>query len=489
MPRPATPIGQLTDREQDVARLLARGKTNPEIAEELGITFAIAKWYVSQVLARLDASSREEAAEIWRREHALPARLRRGIAAIGAGSVAKQVSLAAGAVGATAVAAIVLFAVLGDDDDATPTIDATPSALAISTATTVVASPCDESNLLNGFLVIGEGESVPECIAGRIPSLEIVEQNPVSDPVRVDFFFDVPSGPWRGAQLAATDVPDGTWLFGDVFYRGESETLAFARYGHLLPGLPGAVVRGSNARPVDFLPGPGIVVDRTGSVAAYWMQGVWVAGFELFNDGGSNLTPELAAGLVGYFDDASGTAFWWDPVLREFETRPQWLYPDDVDTGLVHINDIIRTFTPGNQSLQEFADTVLAACIESPAPAIRQPPSCPAGEPEGTLVPALLSGGCPGHWFPVDPANIDILESGGIQRSWLYAIAEVDDPEAVGLRHVAAFTTGERVLSLGLTDSGVAGIWGGGSCATPELAEWARTVDGWLLPPLYPLPD
>ena len=54
---------------------------------------------------------------------------------------------------------------------------------------------------------------------------------------------------------------------------------------------------------------------------------------------------------------------------------------------------------------------------------------------------------------------------------------------------IAAFTTGERVLSLGLTDSGVAGIWGGGSCATPELANWARTVDSWLLPPLYPLPD
>jgi DNA-binding NarL/FixJ family response regulator len=59
MPRPATPIGQLTEREQDVARLMACGYTNPRIAEELGITFATAKWYVSQVIAKLGAMKRE----------------------------------------------------------------------------------------------------------------------------------------------------------------------------------------------------------------------------------------------------------------------------------------------------------------------------------------------------------------------------------------------------------------------------------------------
>lgn len=43
-------------------QLLERGMTNPQIAETLGITLDGAKYHVSQVLSKLGASSREEAA-------------------------------------------------------------------------------------------------------------------------------------------------------------------------------------------------------------------------------------------------------------------------------------------------------------------------------------------------------------------------------------------------------------------------------------------
>lgn len=49
----------LTEREQEVARLMASGLTNPEIAQRLGISFGTAKWHVSQVLAKTGARRRD----------------------------------------------------------------------------------------------------------------------------------------------------------------------------------------------------------------------------------------------------------------------------------------------------------------------------------------------------------------------------------------------------------------------------------------------
>lgn len=47
--------------------LLARGRTNAEIANALGITFATAKWHVSTIIGKMGAATREEAVEAWRR--------------------------------------------------------------------------------------------------------------------------------------------------------------------------------------------------------------------------------------------------------------------------------------------------------------------------------------------------------------------------------------------------------------------------------------
>jgi non-specific serine/threonine protein kinase len=58
----ATATIALTAREQEVLRLLADGRTNPEIAAALYITPGTARIHVSHILAKLDARTRTEAA-------------------------------------------------------------------------------------------------------------------------------------------------------------------------------------------------------------------------------------------------------------------------------------------------------------------------------------------------------------------------------------------------------------------------------------------
>ncbi len=62
------PVVALTPREADVLSLVARGAANKEIATELGLSLRTVEGYMSNVLAKLGASSRTEAA-LWAHEH------------------------------------------------------------------------------------------------------------------------------------------------------------------------------------------------------------------------------------------------------------------------------------------------------------------------------------------------------------------------------------------------------------------------------------
>lgn len=53
-------VSELTPREHQVAELIARGYTNPQIAAELTITRATAKTHVSNILSKLGVSSRAD---------------------------------------------------------------------------------------------------------------------------------------------------------------------------------------------------------------------------------------------------------------------------------------------------------------------------------------------------------------------------------------------------------------------------------------------
>lgn len=56
-----TPDSDLSSREREVLSLLARGETNKEIANHLGITEATVKCHVSVILMRLQVSDRTQA--------------------------------------------------------------------------------------------------------------------------------------------------------------------------------------------------------------------------------------------------------------------------------------------------------------------------------------------------------------------------------------------------------------------------------------------
>jgi DNA-binding NarL/FixJ family response regulator len=71
--RPAPPTEPLTDRELDVVRLVALGRTNAEIAAELYVSLSTVKTHLSSVQIKLAARNRVEiAAWAWQHGHARP---------------------------------------------------------------------------------------------------------------------------------------------------------------------------------------------------------------------------------------------------------------------------------------------------------------------------------------------------------------------------------------------------------------------------------
>ncbi|MAU00034.1 MAG: DNA-binding response regulator [Anaerolineaceae bacterium] len=67
--RPTAPGADLTEREHEVLTLLVEGLNNTEIAEKLVVSPSTIKSHVSNILAKLDVTSRTEAAALAVRHH------------------------------------------------------------------------------------------------------------------------------------------------------------------------------------------------------------------------------------------------------------------------------------------------------------------------------------------------------------------------------------------------------------------------------------
>jgi DNA-binding CsgD family transcriptional regulator len=107
-------VNRLTQRQRDVLELVARGHTNAQVAEELGISLDGAKFHVREILSRLDVATREEAVEVWQARERLSG-LRHLVAALHLRPIAYGGAATALAV-ATIVVILALFAARDDED-------------------------------------------------------------------------------------------------------------------------------------------------------------------------------------------------------------------------------------------------------------------------------------------------------------------------------------------------------------------------------------
>lgn len=68
---PASPLEDLTKREEDILRLVAKGQSNKEVANALGLQEKTVKHYMTVIMGKLHARNRVEAAliahEVWGR--------------------------------------------------------------------------------------------------------------------------------------------------------------------------------------------------------------------------------------------------------------------------------------------------------------------------------------------------------------------------------------------------------------------------------------
>ena len=78
------PVASLSKRRREVLELLAKGLTNEEIGRALGITEGTVRAHVTAVLAHLDVANRTEAASVWTRFEAHPARVEDVMLRVGA---------------------------------------------------------------------------------------------------------------------------------------------------------------------------------------------------------------------------------------------------------------------------------------------------------------------------------------------------------------------------------------------------------------------
>jgi DNA-binding CsgD family transcriptional regulator len=203
--RDIVPLDELTQRERQVLDLIARGKTNVEIAQEMDIAYYTARNHVSNVLSKLGVETREQAATWWRITGSTmpPPRRRSRVhawarAIVGLGSL-KMAATALGALAVIAVATgLVVLTILSlpggetenvetepgqatvpADDEATPQPDnegggaSTPAASATATTSeTPRATPQATGETIAGMPVYEFTEGEPVGLAGRAAIVE-----------------------------------------------------------------------------------------------------------------------------------------------------------------------------------------------------------------------------------------------------------------------------------------------------------------------------
>lgn len=167
--RPPSELDELSERQREVLRLIAAGRTNPEIAAAMGISLDGAKWHVREILSKLGVASREEAAAVWLREQRPAARAHRALAAMLPASRRAWMAVGASVVAVVAVGVLTTVLALRGGGDTPPaaTPETSPSAAATATATVdaggkpTPGTPGPTPTTIAGAIELRAGDAVP----------------------------------------------------------------------------------------------------------------------------------------------------------------------------------------------------------------------------------------------------------------------------------------------------------------------------------------
>lgn len=209
--RPPTSTENWTPRQREVLDLLAQGRSNAEIAEHLGVSLDGAKWHVREIMGRLGVESREDAADYWRKENGLPARLRRRVVVIPMLRLGwPAAAIPVGLLLVVAVAVGTIVALRGNDPPRTGPGAETPRATAHATpspaATTSTNPPTETPLPLNPRFGPGNGQDILATIDGE-PIYELkVSPSPVSLPVDSLLYYSYCPVPCLGDTLAGAFI-------------------------------------------------------------------------------------------------------------------------------------------------------------------------------------------------------------------------------------------------------------------------------------------
>lgn len=208
-----------SQRERQVLDLIAHGRTNGEIAEELGISFATAKWHVSELITKLGVRSREEVADAWRHERGFTRRLGRLATAV-LGLPMLKLAAAGGAAAALCLTGAVAWAAFAGDGSTAAAPGPSPTA-------TVIATPTDISRAIatpsrpDGCPTTGKGATIEEahralfCPVLNYP--EIAAKNTATTPggCVLTGAISANSGHWDNADFRGCTL-DGVSLSGTL---------------------------------------------------------------------------------------------------------------------------------------------------------------------------------------------------------------------------------------------------------------------------------
>ncbi|MGE0599533.1 MAG: LuxR C-terminal-related transcriptional regulator [Dehalococcoidia bacterium] len=161
------PIEGWTERQRQVLDLIVKGRSNGEIADELGLSIDGVKWHMREILSKVGVESRTEAAEYWRKRNGLPSRFGRGWRAVFSGAVGKVAVAAVAAAGFAVAVAVVVSIRGGSHDDPANGLE-TPSATVQATATTSTTTPAATVPATPSAVVV-DGREVPLTNARLLP--------------------------------------------------------------------------------------------------------------------------------------------------------------------------------------------------------------------------------------------------------------------------------------------------------------------------------